>query len=154
MTRGIRQQGDRSTPIYNVVVELLARLASIFGFLASTANMAQDWLRSSRDIRFAKTPGILHCGVCFGCLVRRAAFHRAGIADLTAYLIEDLTTEIGAYDGWYSEKRRRDLQAVRYAAARGVDPSDVTLNLPSDADAQAAIGVARRGLDELAALVL
>ena len=59
LTRGSRQQGDRSTPIYNVVVELLARLASIFGFLASTANMARDWLRSGRDIRVAtdEVPG-------------------------------------------------------------------------------------------------
>ena len=134
--------------------EMFKEVAELLGSEEASRLLSASHSCARGDIRFAKTPGILHCGVCFGCLVRRAAFHRAGIADLTAYLIEDLTTEIGAYDGWYSEKRRRDLQAVRYAAARGVDPSDVTLNLPSDADAQAAIGVARRGLDELAALVL
>ena len=82
------------------------------------------------DIRFARVQGVLHCGVCFGCLVRRAAFRGAGLEDRTAYVIQDLTTKVGAFNNWYNEKRSRDLQAVRYAAHRGVDVSDVTRSLP------------------------
>ena len=134
--------------------EMFKEVAELLGYQEASRLLSASHSCARGNIRFAKTPGVSHCGVCFGCLVRRAAFHRAGIADLTVYLIEDLHTEIGAHNGWYSEKRRRDLQAVRYAAARGVDPGDVTLNLPSSSDSEAAIGVARRGLDELAALVL
>ena len=106
------------------------------------------------DLRFAAVQGAIHCGVCFGCLVRRAAFRAAGIADFTTYVIEDLTSPIGSHDGWYSEKRARDLQAVRYAARRGVDAAEVTRALPPDVDPTDAIDVVTRGLDELAALVL
>ena len=76
------------------------------------------------------------------------------MGDATGYLIEDLTTKTGSLNGWYTEKRRRDLEAVRYAAYRGVDESDVTRNLPPQFDPELAIDVAGRGLAELAELVL
>ena len=106
------------------------------------------------DNRFAGVTGALHCGVCFGCLVRRAAFIGSGLTDHTTYVIDDLDTPVGAKGGWYSEKRRRDLQAVRYAAHRGIDPADVTRNLPPSVDPAEAIDIATRGLEELADLVL
>ena len=134
--------------------EIFKEVAALLGTREASRLLSASHSCARGNMRFAGAPGVSHCGVCFGCLVRRAAFRHSGAADLTAYLIEDFNTRIGAYNGWYSENRRRDLQAARYAAARGIDPSEVTLNLPANADAQAAIGVARRGLDELAALVL
>jgi hypothetical protein len=106
------------------------------------------------DLRFAAVTGVIHCGVCFGCLVRRAAFKASNIEDRTGYVIEDLSTPIGAAGGWYTEKRARDLQAVRYGARRGVDAAEVTRTLPPTVDPNRAIQVATRGLAELAALVL
>ena len=134
--------------------EMFEDVAELIGAGEASRLLSASHSCSRGDVRYARVPGVLHCGVCFGCLVRRAAFLNAGIADLTAYVIEDLDTEIGAHQGWYSEKRRRDLQAARYTAARGIDPSDITHNLPAETDADTAIGVARRGLEELAALVL
>ena len=49
----------RFDPLYNVVVELLAWIASILGFLATTAYFAWDWLRSHRGVRVStdEVPG-------------------------------------------------------------------------------------------------
>ena len=134
--------------------EMFKEVAELLGVLEASRLLSASHSCARGDVRFAKVPGVSHCGVCFGCLVRRAAFLSSGIPDLTTYLVDDFDTEIGALDGWYGEKRRRDLQAVRYAAARGIDPGDVTRSLPAGADVQEAIGVASRGLGELAELVL
>ena len=85
------------------------------------------------DVRFAGVAEARHCGVCFGCLVRRAAFRSAGICDRTMYVIDDLATPVGAL-AWYTEKRRRDLEAVRYASARGIDIAEVVQHLPPETD--------------------
>lgn len=39
------------------------------------------------DARYSGAAPGASCGVCFGCLVRRASFHAAGIADTTPYLV-------------------------------------------------------------------
>ncbi len=107
------------------------------------------------DNRFAGLAGGYdHCGVCFGCIVRRAAFLGSGLTDATRYVIDDLTTSVGAHDGWYSEKRARDLQAARYAAHRGLNEAELLASLPPGHDPDAAIDVATRGLREIAELVL
>ncbi len=107
------------------------------------------------DRRFAGVAGAHHCGVCFGCLVRRAAFLSSGLADQTVYVVGDLATPVASpAHGWYTGKRASDLQAVRFAVSRGVDPGEITRILPPNTDATAAVDVARRGLAELGALVL
>ena len=133
--------------------EMFAQVAADLGNDQAATLLSASHSCARGDVRFAAVEGAKHCGVCYGCLVRRAAFLGAGLADETTYVIEDLTTPPGAIE-WYTEKRRRDLQAVRYAAHRGVDIAEVTRNLPSEADPGAAIETATRGLSELGALVL
>ena len=95
-----------------------------------------------------KRYGYKHCGRCVPCLIRRAAFHRWGVPDRTAYKFRGLS--------------RNDAEHARYddvrAAAMAV--ADVKLNgldswlgaslssslLPNK---QALREVARRGLEEL-----
>ena len=131
--------------------QMFAQVAAELGQDQASGLLSASYSCTRGDIRFAGVTGAVHCGVCFGCLVRRAAFVGAGLPDQTTYLIEDLTTPVG---GWYSEKRRRDLVAVRYAAHRGIDIAEVIRNLPSSVDPDSAIDMATRGLDELGALVL
>lgn len=124
------------------------------------ADAASQLLSSSHscargDVRFAGITGVTHCGICFGCLVRRAAFRAAGLKDLTGYVVADLGAPVGSIGGWLTPVRRRDLEAVRYAAARGIDPAVIIAEpLPPKVDPSQAVALAERGLKELAGLVL
>lgn len=139
---------------YNTKGQMFRYVVNLLGPDRSSDLLSASHSCSRGDLRFASAGGALHCGVCFGCLVRRAAFRAAGLEDRTLYVIADLKTEVGTGDTWYNEKRSRDLQAVRYAAYRGVDASDVTRLLPASIEPKAAIAVAEAGLAELGALVL
>lgn len=134
--------------------EMFNRVVELVGAEQASALLSASHSCARGDFRFAAVPGAIHCGVCFGCLVRRAAFHGSGIEDRTTYVVDDLSTPVGALGGWYTEKRARDLQAVRYAASRGVDFAEVTRTLPPHVDPGTAIGVVESGLAELGALVL
>lgn len=93
------------------------------------------------------------CGHCLPCLIRRAAFHKAGVADQTQYWLGDLKQVIG------NDDRRADLLSVIYAIKRsqtegvarwvirsGPIPTDPSERLPL-------LQVAERGRDELATFV-
>ena len=134
--------------------QMFAQVAADLGPELASTLLSASHSCGRGDVRFAGVAGARHCGVCFGCLVRRAAFLGAHLADRTTYVIEDLSTPVGAFDNWYSEKRRRDLQAIRYTADRGVDIAEVIRNLPPEADPDAALDTTIRGISELANLVL
>jgi 7-cyano-7-deazaguanine synthase in queuosine biosynthesis len=89
------------------------------------------------------------CGVCMGCLVRRAAFIAADITDRTEYIEEQLSAIDRAH--WLSAERRRTYEAVRYRASVGFSEDDILdLGLPDDADLDDALRLANEGLAELA----
>ncbi len=134
--------------------EMFTRVSDLLGSEEASTLLSASHSCARGDLRFAAVHGATHCGVCFGCLVRRAAFRAAGLLDRTVYVVADLSTPLGAVGGWYSEKRSRDLQAVRYAATRGVDRAEVVRSIPPDGDPEEAIRVATRGLAELGDLVL
>ena len=52
----------------------------------------------------------INCGLCVACVVRRAAFIRADVADSTDYLVDRLVGH--ALEGFVSD-RRRDISALR-----------------------------------------
>ena len=89
------------------------------------------------------------CGVCFGCVVRRASFLAAGIDDGTSYISSD------------GNQRLRDwlesisvIPAVRSFARRGVSPRDViALSLPTGYPITDALDLCGRAADELAEFV-
>lgn len=136
--------------------QMYERVVAIIGADQASALLSEaDSCARGGDLRFAGVKGARHCGVCFGCLVRRAAFLASGVDDLTIYAVDDLAMPLGSLaHGWYNEKRARDLQAVRYAAARGVDAAEVTRTLPPHVDSTSAVDIVKRGLAELGALVL
>lgn len=106
------------------------------------------------NIQWERVPPRTHCGVCFACLVRRGGFLAAGIPDATPYL-EEMLRGTARRAAWLGRVRRLDIDAIRYAAARGIEPLDLlAAGLPSGYPLDSAADLARRGLDELAAVTI
>ena len=105
-------------------------------------------------LKFDAPTGVNHCGVCYGCLVRRAAFAASGITDATAYLA-NVHDPVGAAGGWLTATQRQDVAVAEYATAIGtIDPADViATGLPPTTDVDSAIALAQRGLDEIKLLL-
>lgn len=97
-------------------------------------------------------PPATQCGVCFGCLVRRAAFHASGLADTATYLHKAIVP--AAQPHHLRATAESEVRAVRYAGSRGINVADIlSVGLPDDMDIDDAVSVAQRGLAELAAIV-
>jgi hypothetical protein len=110
---------------------------------------------SCSHVRYAVGTGYppeTQCGVCFGCLVRRSAFHAAGMTDTTTYLHKAIPA--GQQPPHLRETARSEIRTVRYAGQRGISAADIlSVGLPDDVPVDQAVDVARRGLAELAAVV-
>jgi hypothetical protein len=110
---------------------------------------------SCSHVRYAAGTGYppeTQCGVCFGCLVRRAAFHASGLADTTTYLHKVIPT--ADQPRHLRSTAESEVRTVRYAGQRGVDVADIlSVGLPDDVDIDGAVRVAQRGLAELATIV-
>ncbi len=103
-------------------------------------------------MNYGRSPST-QCGVCLGCMTRRAAFIASDLHDQTAYLVEDLS---GSYrERFFANVAGAAIETVRYAISRDFGFKEIlALNLPADSDFEAAVDLVRRGFDELAALEL
>jgi hypothetical protein len=102
--------------------------------------------------RFGRPPQT-HCGVCFGCLVRRGAFIAAGLEDRTVYLATHLSAD--ERRSFLTPGVRAHVEAARYALGRSFGPADVlAMDLPNDQDLEGSLNLIRRGFGELAAVEL
>lgn len=130
--------------------EMFADVAAKYGNASASRLLSVSHSCSRGSLKFHAPSGVRHCGVCYGCLIRRAAFAASGLADHTSYLAE-VADPIGAANGWLTPKARRDVAVAEYAAQIGfVDPADIiATGLPPTTDVDAAINLAQRGLDEL-----
>jgi hypothetical protein len=92
-----------------------------------------------------------HCGVCFACIVRRAAFVASGVRDQTEYIEAVLQADPGRRRDWLTPARRRDYAAVRTAIARGGFAIEdiLAMDLPRRYRPDDALDLANRGLAEL-----
>ena len=110
---------------------------------------------SCSHIRYALGTGYppeTQCGVCFGCLVRRSAFHSAGITDNTTYLHKVIPPDKQPHH--LRETAQSEVRTVRYAGQRGIGIADIlSIGLPDHVLIDDAVSVAKRGLAELAAVV-
>ncbi|SRR6266508_1148778 len=88
------------------------------------------------------------CGVCFGCVLRRASFSASGVADRSNYIAP--TTD-PAVRKWLDGKSVE--QPVRNFVRRGIKARDLAaLSLPADYPLRAALDLCRRGIQELRTL--
>lgn len=91
----------------------------------------------------------LHCGVCFGCVVRRAAFATSGLRDRTKYLT---TKKADVRVARYLEGKSVE-RSIRDFIARGIRPTDIAaLSLPAAYPGSEALDLCRRAIHELQAL--
>jgi hypothetical protein len=92
-----------------------------------------------------KISPLQHCGVCFGCLLRRASFLASGLSDQTGYLSERTTDRP---DGYLRSKSM--VPSLRAFLAAACVPADLaSLTLPSGYDTAAARDVCERAIREL-----
>jgi hypothetical protein len=112
-------------------------------FLSATNSCAHT---GQRSFRVSPTTS---CGVCFGCVVRRAAFHAAGIADTTPYIATGTDAKL---DDWL--EANSVIPAVRSFVRRGVRAPDIiALSLPPTYPIATALELCRRAISELQGLV-
>jgi 7-cyano-7-deazaguanine synthase in queuosine biosynthesis len=132
---------DTKGEMYRHAVDLLGEQAAS-EFLSSTHSCALTGQRAHHIS--ADKP----CGVCFGCVLRRASFAASGVIDTTSYIAP---SDNAAAQQWLDGKSVE--QAVRNLIRRGVRPRDLTaLSLPTDYPLRDAMDLCRRGVAELARL--
>lgn len=147
-------QADFENPFESVTKgEMYAEVASTLG--KPEAEKLLGLTHSCSHVRFAQGTGYppaTQCGVCFGCLVRRSAFRAADLDDTATYLHKVVVPADQPHH--LRATAESEVRTVRYAGARGISVTDLlTVGLPADADIDVALGVAQRGLAELAAVV-
>lgn len=104
---------------------------------------------SHTDARFTGVAAGSSCGVCFGCLVRRASFQAAGLSDVTTYLSDDKT---GKYATFVSQKSI--VEAMHDFVAEDPRPRMVMkMSLPESYAPSDALALCRNGVGELRAFL-
>jgi 7-cyano-7-deazaguanine synthase in queuosine biosynthesis len=92
----------------------------------------------------------VHCGVCFGCLVRRASFAAAGIDDPSTYAADNPPNDRAAN----ALNKRTLMSSLEAFVARGITLMDIAaMRLPAGYSAGAAYELCQRGVAELSELV-
>ncbi|MEU1488167.1 7-cyano-7-deazaguanine synthase [Streptomyces sp. NPDC005752] len=125
--------------------EMFTRAAELVGPAAATRLLSNTHSCAHTGHRTHRIPVRTHCGVCFGCLLRRASFRAAQIEDTTDYLHTRHAENLSAYLTGKSVE-----PSLRTFLARGLRPADITtLNLPSDYSTRQAYDLCRRGVAEL-----
>lgn len=90
-----------------------------------------------------------HCGLCFGCLIRRGSFVAAGLNDDTMYIEESLRGKARRRD-FVIPTRMETVQAVRYRLRRGYSERDIlSMALPERLAVAPALQLVQDGLQEL-----
>ena len=125
--------------------EMFRKAAELVGadkaaaFLSATHSCGQTGQRAFR------LPVTRQCGVCFGCVVRRASFEAAGLKDETEYIATGISTSV---DQWLA--RTSVERAMRGLVRRGVRSRDLlTMSLPASYSTEAAADLCRRACAEL-----
>lgn len=130
--------------------EMFAEVATRIGAGEASAYLSATNSCSHTDARYSKAPAGSSCGVCFGCLVRRASFHAAGITDATTYLCDDPRDRYGKFVA-----DKSIVEAMRDFVMADLQPKMVmTMSLPDDYAASDALDLCRRGVQELREFLL
>ena len=117
--------------------------AEIGGFLSATHSCGLTGQRSKR------IPTTTQCGVCFGCVIRRASFAAAGLTDTTAYADAGHSDELAK---WLDHNSV--LPDVRRFVNRGVTRRTIlAMSLPDDYSLSDAQSLCNRGVEEMRAFV-
>ncbi len=149
LLNSVGAHGEITNPFSgNTKGEMFRRVADLIGTSAATGFLSTTNSCSHTGQRAFKVSSSTPCGVCFGCVVRRAAFAAAEIPDETQYIDAAGNTKLQA---WLDKNSIEE--AVRRFVARGVKSRDViALSLPSSYSAADALDLCQRGSRELGEL--
>lgn len=130
--------------------EMFRWAADTVGPDAASTYLSRTNSCSHTDARYSGAPAVSSCGVCFGCLVRRAAFSAAGLHDCTTYLSEDRS---GGFDEYVRGKSI--VVSVEDFARVGVSARTImAMSLPPNYPAREALDLCQRGVSELRSYLL
>ncbi|AZS46058.1 7-cyano-7-deazaguanine synthase [Microbacterium oxydans] len=125
--------------------EMVAWAIQVLGKERASVYLSTSNSCSSTGQRSFGVPLRVHCGVCFGCVLRRSSFAAADLADKTEYA--DSRSNAGLAN-WL--ERISVVPAVREFVSTGVRPRDLmALSLPHDYKLADALDLTSRGIAEL-----
>ncbi|EYR65286.1 hypothetical protein N866_00500 [Actinotalea ferrariae CF5-4] len=125
--------------------EMFSQVAERIGAAAASDYLSASNSCAHTDARFQGAPPGASCGVCFGCLVRRASFHAGGLADATDYLATDPGDRYADF-----VQQKSIVQAMFDFVADDPKPYVVMkMSLPESYPAGQALDLCRRGVAEL-----
>lgn len=108
--------------------EIFRNAASTFGETAMSEFLSTTHSCGLTGQRAVGLSTAMHCGECFGCVVRRASFRTAGLTDRTVYASDVDDERVRA---WLAP--RSVLRDMQLFTRRGVTASDLAaLSLPPD----------------------
>lgn len=129
--------------------QVFSQVAEKIGKAGASEYLSATNSCSHTDARYSGVAAGSSCGVCFGCLVRRASFQASDISDATEYLSDDKT---GKYATFVSQKSI--VEAMHDFAA--VDPKPrvvMKMSLPEGYAPGDALALCRDGVGELRAFL-
>lgn len=125
--------------------EMFAQAKSLLGDDKASAYLSGTSSCSHTDQNYQGVPSGTHCGVCFGCIVRRASFKAGGVSDTTRYLSDEL--HHAAYVATHSV-----VEAARdFAATKISNATIMIMPLPPSLSARQAMDLCLRGQAEIGA---
>ncbi|MCK9928835.1 7-cyano-7-deazaguanine synthase [Frankia sp. Mgl5] len=130
--------------------EMFRNVGELVGNEAASGLLSATHSCGHTGHRNFKISPIQHCGVCFGCLLRRASFLASGLEDRTSYLSARIA---GRPDNYLRSKSMEP--SLRSFLARGLRNHDfASLTLPTTYPTAAARDICKRALVELGLLFL
>lgn len=124
--------------------EMFKQVISILG-----AEQASSYLSSTNSCAHTDqhyqggVPSGTHCGVCFGCILRRSSFKAAGVKDQTRYLSDEPEFE------QYVSKHTIINAAKDFVASEISDATIMAMPLPPTMTAREAKNLCQRGQSEI-----
>ena len=125
--------------------EMFADLAGEFGKAEASIFLSRTHSCGATGQRAFGVSLLTQCGVCFGCIVRKASFHASGIQDRTDYIVPATGTQLERWLG-----RNSIESSVRASLHRGIRSHDIAaMGLPPGYSSRDALDLCERGLAEL-----
>ncbi|WP_122816345.1 hypothetical protein [Nocardioides pantholopis] len=125
--------------------EMFAGIVGLVGADEASAYLSASNSCAHTDGRFQGAAPGASCGVCFGCIVRRASFHAGGVADTTPYLATDPANRYAEF-----VQQKSIVEAMRDFVANDPKPHIVMrMSLPASYSPDQALDLCRRGVAEL-----
>jgi hypothetical protein len=129
--------------------EMFKQVADRIGLVEASMYLSATNSCSHTDARYSGVAAGSSCGVCFGCLVRRASFHASAVPDNTEYLCNDAENRYAAFVA-----QKSIVEAMHDFAIQDPKPRMVMkMSLPANYPPGAALDLCRRGVAELRAFL-